>query len=210
MVKSEKNRIPYYNLVRSNIVIRDPETEISTIVYLDIDESIVLKAVSRVGKALQYVQENKRTPELCEAAIRQDGMAIYFVPNQTLELCLLAIKQNPNALQYITNQTPELCKIAVRCNPMTIKYVRNQTPELAMMAVKQNIYAYEYIENPTTELSEYVKERRVRSSIESGIQSFKDNENSDYDVMAIYLDYASTLADREYVNNMYTTYYQNQ
>ena len=46
--------------------------------------------------------------------VKQDGMLLTYVHNQTPEICLEAVRQNSYALQYIHNQTPELCLEAVK------------------------------------------------------------------------------------------------
>jgi hypothetical protein len=47
------------------------------------------------------------------AAIKQNGMALDFVNDQTPELCLNAVEQNGFALLHVKKKTPELCFIAL-------------------------------------------------------------------------------------------------
>ena len=49
--------------------------------------------------ALRFVKA--QTPELCLAAVNQNGCALEYVNEQTPELCLMAVSQNGRALQYV-------------------------------------------------------------------------------------------------------------
>ena len=51
--------------------------------------------------AFVYIKE--QTPELCLAAVQQNGLALQFVKfkEQTPELCLAAVKQYRLALQFV-------------------------------------------------------------------------------------------------------------
>ena len=40
--------------------------------------------------------------------VRENGMALEFVKDQTEEICREAVHQNPNALQYVKNKTLEI------------------------------------------------------------------------------------------------------
>ena len=58
------------------------------------------------GLALQLVKIlskpglNLMTEEVCIAAVKQNGLALRYIRNQTLEICTLAVKQNSNAIKY--------------------------------------------------------------------------------------------------------------
>ena len=72
-------------------------------------------AVKQNGIALQYIPLNILTDELCEIAVRQNGYALKYVPKnkKTSELCEIAIRQNCDALQFVKNNiiTNEMCTI---------------------------------------------------------------------------------------------------
>jgi hypothetical protein len=84
-------------------------------------------AVSQDGRALQYVPEELKTPELCKIAVSQDGWALFWVPKElrTPEMCKIAVGQNGKALPWVPQEliTPELCKIAVGQNGKALEYV---------------------------------------------------------------------------------------
>ena len=88
--------------------------------------------VKQKGLALKYV--NEQTEEICKLAVQKDGLALQFVNNQTEEICKLAVQQNGRALQFVNNQTEEICELAiqdVQCESLTysltIKYIKDQT-----------------------------------------------------------------------------------
>jgi len=43
----------------------------------------------------------KKTPEICLAAVQQNGLALEFVNDQTPEICMAAVQQNELATKYI-------------------------------------------------------------------------------------------------------------
>jgi hypothetical protein len=89
-------------------------------------------AVSDDGEALQYVPKHLIDYTLCEKAIFQTGFAIQFVPN-TLEnyysLCEKAIIQNGTFLVYISNRFKDysLCEKAVSNNGIALRFVPENT-----------------------------------------------------------------------------------
>lgn len=41
----------------------------------------------------EYLQTKERTPEICLAAVQQDGHALQYVKEQTPEICLAAVQE---------------------------------------------------------------------------------------------------------------------
>jgi hypothetical protein len=85
-----------------------------------------------------------KTIEFCLVAVKQNGLAIKFIQNQTPEVCEAAVNQNPLALQFIENQTDELCMMAVKKNGLSLQFVEIMKAEIAYTAVKQNYDAMKY------------------------------------------------------------------
>ena len=54
--------------------------------------------------------------EYCLKQVKQDGLALQYVHNQTAEICLTAVKQDGSALRYVKDQTPKICLAAVKRN----------------------------------------------------------------------------------------------
>ena len=65
----------------------------------------VVAAVKQNGRALHFIPEDERTPEL-SAAVEQVASALEDVPEDKLsqELYLAAVKQNPLALKEVPKQ----------------------------------------------------------------------------------------------------------
>lgn len=96
--------------------------------------------------------------------VRDDGMELEHISQQTIEICLAAVKQNGFALKFVELQTPEICKAAVQQNGLALQFVHEKTSELCKLAMVQNPAAMEFfvddqqaydllgVENGTTEL----------------------------------------------------------
>ena len=95
-----------------------------------------LRAVKRSGLALADVDKNKQTPELCEVAVRQHGMAIKFVAEPTAELERIAAVNG--GIEFV-HQTKELCQMAIWHNPYSLRHVspKFQTEKLCRLAMER-------------------------------------------------------------------------
>ena len=51
-----------------------------------------------------FVRE--RTPEICLAAVKQDGTALEYIPQreQTLPIVIAALKQNPDSREFLADR----------------------------------------------------------------------------------------------------------
>ena len=61
--------------------------------------------------------------------IEDKNIIIGFNTTSTEE-CLEAVKQNGLTLRYVKEQTPEICFEAVKTNGYALRYVKEQTPEI--------------------------------------------------------------------------------
>ena len=59
------------------------------------------------------------------------------------EYCLGAVKQYGLALEYVKEQTPEICLEAVKQYGLALKWVKNQTPLIIHYLKKYHISLYE-------------------------------------------------------------------
>ena len=105
-----------------------------------------MQIVKDDGLALEYMDQ---TPELCMAAVKQNGRAIQFVENKTFDLWIEALQQNGRALEYMEGPTQYFCLLAVKQNGLAVKFARIQENSVCMMAVHQNGLALKYIQNPS-------------------------------------------------------------
>lgn len=68
-------------------------------------------------------EAEEQTPEICLAAVQQDGLALEFIKEQTPKICLAAVKEGGLALKYVKKQTPEICLAAVKENEAALPCV---------------------------------------------------------------------------------------
>ena len=61
-----------------------------------------LKKVKENGLTLEFIEE--QTEEMCIMAVKENGLVLQYVKNQTEEICLEAVKQNQEALQYVNKK----------------------------------------------------------------------------------------------------------
>ena len=69
-------------------------------------------------------------PEVCLAAVKQDGYALKYVKEQTPEICMAAVQENGWALRYVKEQTPEICMEAVKQDVGALIWVKEQSPDI--------------------------------------------------------------------------------
>ena len=55
-------------------------------------------------KPLYLMDANEQTEAICLEAVKQDGLALYYVNNQTEAICLEAVKQDGEALQDVDDK----------------------------------------------------------------------------------------------------------
>ena len=62
----------------------------------------LLSILREDGLRLMDIEE--QTPQLCMAAVQQNGLALEYVKNQTREICLTALQQNGFAIAYVDKE----------------------------------------------------------------------------------------------------------
>jgi hypothetical protein len=125
-------------------------------------ETFVFAFVSKKRYGLRYIPILMRTPEICLAAVNQDGCALEYVPIRRLtvgmvppEICLSAVTENGLAIEYfpigmpinIGMRTRDICLAAVNQNGYALKYVPEEirTRDICLAAVIRNGGALEYV-----------------------------------------------------------------
>jgi len=84
--------------------------------------TVCLDAVRRDGLVLSQVSLIHKTPELCLAAVQQNGLALRWVTRQTTDICMAAICQNGMALEHANHRSRELCLAAIQQNGDALKF----------------------------------------------------------------------------------------
>lgn len=118
-----------------------------------LDEKLCLTLVQQNGNLLSSVPEKFRTEEVCDAAVKQNGIAILKVPPELpnfFDLALTALKQFPELLQYHSVFHPKKKEIyfaSVTQNGKTLEFIPKELRDhdLCLAAVKQNGNALSYV-----------------------------------------------------------------
>lgn len=113
-----------------------------------------LTAVKNDGMALEFVKN--QTNEICIEAVKQHGWALQHVKEQNPEVCIKAVEQDGWALRYVNNQSKEICLAAVKSDGTALKYVAEQTPEICLAAIKQNGSAVKYAKHSMLDLNNHI------------------------------------------------------
>ncbi len=108
-------------------------------------KELCVQALEHDYKALQYIKDPSKYPEILDIAIQINGLSLRYIKNPTNEQCIQAVTQNGTALQYIENQTFEQCFVAIKQTPLALKYVIVQTYDLCLHVVKQHGYMLRYV-----------------------------------------------------------------
>jgi hypothetical protein len=131
--------------------------------YLDVQtEQLCKLAVTRYGKALEYVKDEFQTEEICKLAVEENGLALQFVKNKTKNVCNNAVYNNGLSLQFVNEefQTDEICKFLVGQSYIYDDYdggryvddVLDIEKNICELAVTKNGLALEYVKKQTKEL----------------------------------------------------------
>ena len=132
--------------------------------------------VNAYPNALEFVNEQNQTHEVCELAIRRSIHSFKYIKTKTEESCKLGIDIDPIVLTYLDNPSEELYWYALKAHTAAIQYIPKecqtiqmaefimnndknffpyvayQTPEICTTAVKFNGQFIKHISNPSIEL----------------------------------------------------------
>lgn len=91
----------------------------------DPTEKICKLAILNKPYAIQYLNDNQQTEELCELAVKLQPLTLAHIKNQTSELCLQAINKNYLAFSGVNTQDKLFCIHASIINPKIIGCIKN-------------------------------------------------------------------------------------
>lgn len=116
---------------------------------------VLLKRVARDGMLLEHIEPERRRQEreVCLAAVRQNGLALQFVPYlmRDAQMCAAAelAKSRGQMLRFmpVEHILPSYCVVAVSADGYALHHVPRAmvTPELCLMAVKVSGRALAYV-----------------------------------------------------------------
>jgi hypothetical protein len=130
-------------------------------------ESNCVQAVKQNGWALQYVPDINKSNDVCEIALKQNGLVLQHIDpaliinitdEEYFDMCKTAIEQNVFALEFVKTvfmkpeQYYEICKIAVTNNSDTLQFVRankithEQYYEICELTVTNNGDTLKYVQ----------------------------------------------------------------
>ena len=112
-------------------------------------KDVTIKTITNDGFAIKYIptpneddeDEFRFYMELVKLSVKQNGMALKFIPKeyQTPSVCKIAIENNPEAFQYVADQTLDVCLTAVKMDGKLISIVHDKyKAKCSLAAVKQN------------------------------------------------------------------------
>ena len=78
----------------------------------------------------------------CLEAVKENGLALEYVENQTLEICLAAVNQNGCAIKYVEDQTLEICLVAINQNKRALKFIKYQIEEIYFLPLNEIVEIY--------------------------------------------------------------------
>ena len=104
-----------------------------------------VEALKWRGVDLKWVTYQNHS--LCKIAVTDEPMALEYVEPQlqTYEICMLAIERCPAAIMHVKHQSPEICKSALELSGLALKHVKNHTIELCQIAMNQTPGALKFI-----------------------------------------------------------------
>lgn len=108
-----------------------------------------LQLVKNNGMAIKRIAD--QTQELAVLAVKDDGYALKYVKEEfkTAEVCLIAVQNDGIALQFVPEslKTPEICLAAVTRDGLALEYVPDKTPAIVAMAIKMDPQAVQFTIN---------------------------------------------------------------
>lgn len=93
--------------------------------------------------------------KLYKLVLSYNGLLLRYINEQTYELCEIAVKENGMAIKHVQEEflTPELCKLAVQETGFALEYIKEQTLELCKIAIEDYVGMFNYV-NPELQTSE--------------------------------------------------------
>jgi hypothetical protein len=118
-------------------------------------EAVQLAAVTNTGFALQYLVSLGIKPpsdKVIMTAVKQNGMAIQYIPDPSEELQFIAVEQKPENVRYIKNPTQKIQTYVVEKSPREVLNIKNVTSETQLLALKLDGQLINMFHNPSPEV----------------------------------------------------------
>lgn len=133
-----------------------------------------LKNLKKDGLLLKQISKKKQTPEMCNAAIRQNPKALQYAARKCIDykICLAAVKKDGNVFPYVPQQfiTKKMCLLAVQADAYLLDNIPAhwRTKEICLKAIENNLDALSY--TPEEIIYEILNEETDKEILESIIE----------------------------------------
>jgi hypothetical protein len=78
------------------------------IYFKNISEEHVITCINNSSSddigIIKYIQNDILSLDMCITAVKKNGLALFYIKNQTFLMCLYAVKQNPDAIEYVSDK----------------------------------------------------------------------------------------------------------
>lgn len=107
--------------------------------------------IERDSAILQFAQNNLKTINMCQIAVKIDPLMIEFVPDdmKTSQMCHDAVKIISRLLEFVPNniKTYKMCKHAVKQDSTLFVFVPDalKTVEMCKQVIKCNLFLFLYV-----------------------------------------------------------------
>lgn len=105
-----------------------------------LNEMYVNAVIQRVRNNPDLLADVWQTPDICEAAVREDPSAIRHVKNPGEDLCELAIQEDASVIGLIEAPSKYLCICAVENDPEAIHSIKWNHPSLQDREDRLDVY----------------------------------------------------------------------
>ena len=120
-------------------------------------------AVKQNGLAIRYIPEGIQTEYICECAIKQNIESFRYTKYKTEEMCWYVIKKQPSFINYVPPyiRTDKMLNWLIDQNPFNIELMSDNiiTEKLMWRALKENYEIFYSCNHRTTEMYQYVFEK---------------------------------------------------
>ncbi|KAL9643079.1 hypothetical protein ABK040_003880 [Willaertia magna] len=129
--------IDFYEEINSDFILKQINNCTLALKFVpDLDiKNLIIKALSRNGLVIRYLQNNKCVNEnyqvMCETAVMQNGVALKYVDKSKLSdpiaVYKKAVENDGKAIRFIDEHfvNDDLCRIAVQQNSNALDHIKN-------------------------------------------------------------------------------------
>lgn len=103
--------------------------------FKELTDEEILKIVRERPWMIAHLPDERKTEEICLAAVKKDGDVLQFISHASYDVIKAAIMSDPFAVQWIENLPLELLLLGISAQPGVIKYVTDPPIEAIAVAI---------------------------------------------------------------------------